>query len=178
MSTSGPFHDPRMRGFRSRTSVEAVLALIDRRVERLGSESIDPRTASGRVLASDVVSSTTVPAFDRAAMDGYAVRGEETFGADPYSPIAFQLIGRVRPGSDNCLVVGPGQAAEIATGAPIPEGPTPSSGPRRPRSTAPSSASPSPLLPDAMSAARGRTSPGGRSSWRRVESFARKTWES
>jgi molybdopterin molybdotransferase len=122
MTTDGTFHDPRMQGFRSRTSVEAVLALIDRRVERLGSESIDPRTGAGRVLAADVVSGASVPAFDRAAMDGYALRGEETFGADPYSPISFRLIGRVRPGSEDCLVVESGQAAEIATGAPIPRG--------------------------------------------------------
>jgi molybdopterin molybdotransferase len=122
MTPGDPFHDPRMRGFRSRTSVEAVLALIGRRVGRLGPETIDPRTASGRVLAGEVVADAPVPSFDRAAMDGFAVRGEETFGADSYSPIPFQLIGRIRPGADAHLVVGPGQAAEIATGAPLPEG--------------------------------------------------------
>ena len=122
MTTGGPSHDPRMRGFRSRTSVEAVLGLIERRVDRLGSESVDLRAASCRVLASGVVAGADVPAFDRAAMDGYAVRGEETFGADAYSPIAFTLIGRVRPGSVGGLIVEPGQAAEIATGAPVPSG--------------------------------------------------------
>ncbi len=122
MATGGAFHDPRMRGFRSRTSVEAVLEIIERRVKMLGLESIDPRSASGRVLAREVVSGVAVPAFDRAAMDGYAIRGEETFGADIYSPIAFELIGRVRPGGENRLFIGPGQAAEIATGAPIPLG--------------------------------------------------------
>ena len=122
MTTGGPFHDPRMRGFRSRTSVEAVLELIERRVGKLGQEAIDPRSASGRVLANEVVAEAPVPAFDRAAMDGYAVRGEETFGADSYSPIAFNLVGRVRPGAGSNILVGPGQAAEIATGAPIPSG--------------------------------------------------------
>ena len=122
MSTGGPFHDPRMRGFRSRTPVEAVLGLIERRVARLGPETVGLREASGRVLASDVISGVEVPAFDRAAMDGYAVRGEETFGADPYSPIAFTLIGRVRPGAVGDPVVEAGQAAEIATGAPMPIG--------------------------------------------------------
>jgi len=122
MVTGVPFHDPRMRGFRSRTSVEAALGLIDRRVDRLGPERVGLRDASGRVLFAGVVAGASVPAFDRAAMDGYAVRGEETFGADPYTPIAFELIGRVRPGGDRGLFVGPGQAAEIATGAPIPPG--------------------------------------------------------
>src|SRR5947209_7893492 len=122
MTPGDPFHDPRMRGFRSRTPVEVVLALIGRRVGRLGPEAIDPRAASGRVLAGEVVAGAPVPAFDRAAMDGYAVRGEETFGADAYSPIAFRLVGRVRPGAADSLFVEPGQAAEIATGAPLPEG--------------------------------------------------------
>ena len=122
MATGGPFHDPRMRGFRSRTSVDAVIDLIGRRVARLGSEIVDLRSASGRVLASEVVAERSVPSFDRAAMDGYAVRGEETFGADAYSPIPFTLIGRVRPGTGSRLVVESGQAAEIATGAPLPEG--------------------------------------------------------
>jgi molybdopterin molybdotransferase len=111
-----------MRGFRSRSSVEAVLGLIERRIARLGSESVDLRAASGRVLASEVIAEAEVPAFHRAAMDGYAVRGEETFGADPYSPIAFTVIGRVRPGAVDDLIVQPGQAAEIATGAPLPAG--------------------------------------------------------
>lgn len=122
MTTSGRFHDPRMRGFRSRTSVETVLDLIERRVERLGSETIDSRTANGRVLIAEVTSEVEVPGFDRAAMDGYALRGEETFGADSYSPISFSLIGRVRPGSAEQLFVEPGQAVEIATGGPMPAG--------------------------------------------------------
>jgi molybdopterin molybdotransferase len=102
--------------------VDAVLDLISRRVARLGPDEFEFKPAAGRVLAEDVVSGVAVPSFDRAAMDGYALRGEETFGADGYSPITFQLIGRVRPGRDNDLVVGPGQAAEIATGAAIPRG--------------------------------------------------------
>ena len=122
MTTGASFHDPRMRGFRSRMSVEAVLDLIDRRVGRLGSETVDLRSATGRVLTLGVVADRPVPAFDRAAMDGYAVRGEETFGADRYGPIPFEVVGRVRPGGDLGLIVGPGQAAEIATGAPMPGG--------------------------------------------------------
>ena len=97
MTTGGPFHDPRMRGFRSRTSVEAVLALIERRVGRLGSgvgrPRRRPRAGSWPTRSS---AESAVPAFDRAAMDGYAVRGEETFGADAYSPIAFDA-GRPGP---------------------------------------------------------------------------------
>ncbi len=122
MASGAAFHDPRGRGFRSRATVEDVLALIERRVGRVGTEEISLAEASGRVLAVDAVAEGPVPPFDRAAMDGYAVRGEETFGAEAYNPIAFAVIGRVRPGRASGLVVEAGQAAEIATGAALPAG--------------------------------------------------------
>ena len=115
-------HDPRMRGFRSRSSVEAVERLIDDRVIVLGSEFVPLHDVYGRVLADRVVAGWDVPPFNRAAMDGYAVRGEETFGSDTYSPAVFRLIGRSRPGEPFSGRVGPGDAVAIATGAPIPEG--------------------------------------------------------
>ena len=120
-SGATPF-DPRMRGFRDRASVDDVLALVARRVGPLGPEPVDPAGAAGRVLAEDVVAPGPVPAFDRAAMDGYAVRGEETFGASAYNPALFAIVGVSRPGLRCGLVVGPGDAVEIATGAPMPAG--------------------------------------------------------
>src|SRR4051812_4971051 len=98
MTTGGPFHDPRMRGFRSRSSVESVLALIDSRVKSLGPEMVGLLDSAGRVLSGEIASEVSVPSFDRAAMDGYALRGEETFGADTYNPIPFSMVGRSRPG--------------------------------------------------------------------------------
>lgn len=118
----GSEFDPRMRGFRSRASVDDVQALIDRRVGMLGSEAVDLAEASGRVLAGPVASGVDVPAFDRSAMDGYALRGEETFGADPYNPARFRVVGRSRPGRSPGAALGPGEAAAIATGAPLPPG--------------------------------------------------------
>src|SRR5690348_567799 len=90
--------DPRMRGFRARTSVDEVLAAIAGRVERLETEVVSLHEAAGRVLACKIQAEAPVPAFDRAAMDGYAVRGEETFGATPYSPALFRCVGEARPG--------------------------------------------------------------------------------
>src|SRR5215468_1215700 len=90
--------DPRWRGFRSRTPVADVLELIDRRIVPLASERSPLAESAGRVLAEEVVAAVPVPPFDRAAMDGYALRGEETFGADSYSPALFRVIGRSRPG--------------------------------------------------------------------------------
>ena len=114
--------DPRWRGFRSRTPVADVLALIDRRIGPLEAEESPLATAAGRVLAEEVRATSPVPPFDRAAMDGYAVRGEETFGADPYTPALFRVVGRSRPGKRFAGKVEPGQAVEIATGAPLPLG--------------------------------------------------------
>lgn len=116
------FHDPRLRGFRTRTSVEAVGELIRRMVRSLEAESVDLEFACGRVLAGPVTAREPVPGFDRAAMDGFAVRGEETFGTDPYNPAPFRVVGRSRPGEACLTTVGPGEAVAIATGAPLPPG--------------------------------------------------------
>ena len=115
-------NDPRMRGFRVRASVDDVIALIDARVRRLDVEPVDLFDAWGRVLAVDIIAPAPVPAFDRSAMDGYALRGEETFGASTYLPALFSLVGTARPGRPWDGRVGPGQAIEITTGSPLPDG--------------------------------------------------------
>ena len=117
-----PIHDPRMRGFRARVAVEEMTAIIDSCVAPLGTEEVPLTEAGGRVLGSGVVAEWDLPPFDRAAMDGYALHGEETFGAGGYSPARFRVIGRSRPARAFVGSVGPGQAVEIATGAPIPVG--------------------------------------------------------
>ena len=117
-----PHHDPRMRGFRSRSSVESVRQRIDERVVTLGSELVPLGDANARILAGRAIAPWSVPHFDRAAMDGYALRGEETFGSDTYAPASFRLIGRSRPGEPFPGSVGPGEAVAIATGAPMPTG--------------------------------------------------------
>jgi molybdopterin molybdotransferase len=111
-----------MRGFRSRATVEQVWALLDERISVLSEEEVALGEAYDRVLAADLVSARDVPLFDRAAMDGYALRGEETQGADGYAPAVFRRIGEARPGRAFGGRIGPGQAVEIATGAPLPEG--------------------------------------------------------
>jgi molybdopterin molybdotransferase len=117
-----PFFDVRMRGFRDRAEVADVIALLAARLRPLPGEEIALHEASGRVLAEDVSSAVAVPSFDRAAMDGYAVRGQETFGAGPYNPLEFLVVGEALPGRPFSQPVGPGQAVRIMTGAPLPEG--------------------------------------------------------
>jgi molybdopterin molybdotransferase len=116
------FADVRMRGFQNRAEVDQVQALIDRRLQPLAAEEVPVEHAAGRVLAEDVVAACAVPAFDRAAMDGYALRGGETFGADVYNPLEFQIVGEAFPGRPFPGRVGSGQAVRIMTGSPLPDG--------------------------------------------------------
>ncbi|MFW5928723.1 MAG: molybdopterin molybdenumtransferase MoeA, partial [Thermoplasmatota archaeon] len=55
-------------------------------------EMIPITEASGRVLAEDQISSIDVPPFDRAAMDGFAVRAEDTYGAGKFDPINLEIL--------------------------------------------------------------------------------------
>ena len=83
--------DVRMRGFAERADVEEVERFLDEVCAPLEAEPVDLLASAGRVLAEDVVASVAVPGFARAAMDGYAVRGEDTFGASAYDPVPFRL---------------------------------------------------------------------------------------
>jgi molybdenum cofactor synthesis domain-containing protein len=78
--------------------------------------------ADGRVAARDVTASLDVPPFDRAAMDGYAVRAEDTFGAGTHAPRTLRCVDRVFTGQVPARGIESGECVEIATGAPMPAG--------------------------------------------------------
>ncbi len=114
--------DVRMRGFKERIEVAAFQELVRARTAPHESEEIALAEAGGRILGAPVVSQVNVPSFPRSAMDGYALRSEETFGAGPYNPLTFKVIGEVTPGRVFAGEVGKGEAVRIMTGAPIPPG--------------------------------------------------------
>ncbi len=120
--SSAPNLDVRMRGFQQRTEVAHLVALIEQRLQPFPAEHVDLTQAAERVLAADIVAPCPVPGFDRAAMDGYALSGSETFGADSYTPLEFTVIGESLPARPFAGHVGPGQAVRIMTGAPLPGG--------------------------------------------------------
>jgi molybdopterin molybdotransferase len=101
---------------------EAVRVVMNaaRPIER--TERVAIADADGRVLARDVVAPDDVPAFDRAAMDGYAVVAADTAGAAPDTPRSLTCIGRLFTGETPTSAVGRGECLEIATGAPMPPG--------------------------------------------------------
>jgi molybdopterin molybdotransferase len=79
-------------------------------------ERMPRRAALGRVLAEPLVATLDVPASDVSAMDGYAIAGEVATGRP------FPVVGTVAAGDPPGLALGPGRAARIMTGAPVPEG--------------------------------------------------------
>ncbi len=119
---SGLKHDVRMRGFATRVDVEVVEAFLADRVRLLPGESVALLDSVGRVLAESVKAQVDVPGFARSAMDGYAIRGEESFGASAYDAIRLEIVGSSLPGAPYPAEVAHGQAVRIMTGAPLPEG--------------------------------------------------------
>lgn len=113
---SGGFTDVRNRGFGARTPFDVALAVIDSRAEPLPSESVPLAEAAGRVLAEPVRSAVNVPAFERSAMDGFAVRACEADGR------ALALVGAALPGRPFAREVQPDEAVRVTTGAPVPAG--------------------------------------------------------
>ncbi|MFB6125514.1 MAG: gephyrin-like molybdotransferase Glp [Halanaeroarchaeum sp.] len=100
-------------GFKHRTRLAAAretfheqVAVVDER------ERVSLADADGRVLAETVTAPTDVPGYPRAAMDGYAVRAEDTFGASDRSPNVLQVA------DDG----GPGAAVRVHTGSELPDG--------------------------------------------------------
>jgi len=122
MTEPSTHKDVRMRGFASRMDVTEVSRLVRELARPLEAESVGLADAAGRVVASELTASVPVPGFPRSAMDGYAVRGEETFGASDYTPLTFRLIGEAMPGRPFAGVLKSGEAVRIMTGAPLPQG--------------------------------------------------------
>ncbi len=71
-------------------------------------------SAQGRILASDVVAQIDVPPFDKAVVDGFAVRAEDTYSASPSNPTVLRVVKK------NSIDVG--EAIEVAVGDPLPNG--------------------------------------------------------
>jgi len=76
----------------ARVRLEDALAWIDGQVRSLPAEDIRVAHALGRVLAHDVTTEVDVPAFDRAAVNGLAVRADETVGASVYNPLSLRTV--------------------------------------------------------------------------------------
>ncbi len=109
--------DLRRSGFKDRTRVdEARSRLLDAVSLHGRTERVPLGSADGRTIAETVTAPNPVPNYDRAAMDGFAVRAEDTFGASDRSP------NLLRAAEDEDTRVGPETAVRVHTGSDLPEG--------------------------------------------------------
>lgn len=109
-------------GFGQLVSLKDALEMAKVNVGFVEDETVPLEEALGRVLAEDIVAPIDVPGFHRAAMDGYAVRAEDTFEASETSPITLKLVGSVCAGEVWKGKLEGGSVVRISTGAPMPAG--------------------------------------------------------
>jgi len=101
---------------------EAKRVIMESMFPPESTEEVRLEDCLGRVVAQDVVASLAHPPFNRSAMDGYAVRARDTFGASQSAPKVFNIIGTQLAGSSSDFQVRAGQCIQIATGARMPRG--------------------------------------------------------
>ncbi|MFC1939118.1 gephyrin-like molybdotransferase Glp [Chloroflexota bacterium] len=112
-----------MKPFGALISFEEAKRVVEaniKQVTRVETVSIDD--ASERVLAEDMVAALSIPPFDRAAMDGYAVKARDTFNSGQFSPKVLSLVGELHAGETPKQRVKAGECVQIATGAMMPPG--------------------------------------------------------
>lgn len=102
--------------------LERAQALALSLVAPLGTETLPLHQARGRFVAEALAAPRPMPPCDNSAMDGWAVRAEETRSATRDRPVTLRVVGVIPAGAPPEVVVGPGQAARIFTGAMLPEG--------------------------------------------------------
>jgi molybdenum cofactor synthesis domain-containing protein len=99
-------------------SVAEAIQVVRQQTQALPTERVDLGQTLGRVLAADVVADTDLPPFDRAQMDGYAVRAQDVKDA----PARLRIVGESAAGRGWHHQLEEGQAVRIMTGAPVPAG--------------------------------------------------------
>lgn len=91
-------------------------------VSPVGTETVPLADCAGRVLASELPAAENVPAFDRSAFDGYALRAADIAAASETSPVTLRITEEIPAGYVGKLPVTENTAAKILTGAKMPEG--------------------------------------------------------
>jgi len=99
-------------------SVDEALEIVASHISALDPEDVSFELACGRLLREDVASDTDLPPFPRSAVDGFALRAADVSG----TPATLEIIGEVPAGSFPSFQIGAGEAAQIMTGAPVPDG--------------------------------------------------------
>ena len=112
-----------MKPFGALLPYEEAKRVVDEHIEPLARvETVSLDDAWGRVLAEDIVATLSTPPFNRAAMDGYAVKARDTFNSGQFSPRVLKLVGEIHAGQAHKERVAAGECIQIATGAMMPRG--------------------------------------------------------
>jgi molybdopterin molybdotransferase len=106
----------RLKGFQKLTAVNEALRkfLAETQIKKPKTAVIPLSSALNRVLAEDIIAEEDLPRFDRSAVDGYAVKAEDTFEASQFKPKTLQITEEI--------ALSNGQAKRVWTGNPIPKG--------------------------------------------------------
>jgi len=99
-------------------TVDRALEIVLEQIQPLEVETVALEDSANRILAEDVRADIDLPPFDRARMDGYAVRASDV----QVAPSRLKIIGEVAAGLEFQGTIEHGQAVKIFTGAPIPRG--------------------------------------------------------
>ena len=110
--------------FRKLVSFDEAKQLLEQTfsAQPVGIEQVSLSKAHQQLLAEDVVSQLDIPPFARSIVDGYAVKAADTFAASEEAPVFLRFCGHVDIGESPKVAVKNGLAAEIVTGAPLPDG--------------------------------------------------------
>ncbi len=109
-------------GFSRLTPLEEVLEKLLSRIQLNPIEEININESLNRILAADIISKIDIPPFNRSAMDGYAIRAEDSFNASPKNPKKIKYVGAIEIGETSTYKLHKDEGIKISTGAPIPEG--------------------------------------------------------
>jgi len=85
-------------------------------------EVISLKSASSRVLAKDIVSQIEIPSFEKAAMDGFALKSSDTKKSTKQNPVFLKIIGKIFAGNRKKNSIKIGETIGVATGSPLPAG--------------------------------------------------------
>jgi len=98
--------------------IDQALNIVLEQTPKLAVESISISDSAGRFLAADIIADTDLPPFDRAQMDGYAVRAADVAN----TPARLKIVGESAAGAGWHHEMNAGEAVRIMTGAPVPSG--------------------------------------------------------
>lgn len=103
-------------------TIKEALNIIKDSTKNIGTEKVDLMASLNRVLSEDIYSKDTLPPFNKSAMDGYAIKFEDTLHCSEENEIKLNIVGTIKAGDYYTEELKHGDALKIMTGAAVPNG--------------------------------------------------------